>query len=48
MRIPGYLCERFVLKYLNNNMRDENICVISKVKSVKHSVNSFKLYGGSL
>ena len=42
---PAYLYELFNLKHLTYNLRDQNKCVIPKVRTVEHGMQSFAFYG---
>jgi hypothetical protein len=44
---PVYLCERFNVKKIEYNLRDQYKCVIPKVMTVRHGINSFVFYGSS-
>ena len=45
---PTYLCERFAVKSVPYNLRNDMLCIIPLARTVRHGQNNFVFFGSSI
>ena len=45
---PTYLCERFTVKSVPYNLRNDMLCIIPLARTVRHGQNNFVFFGSSI